>query len=180
MATSRQMVGYAPKGGTEGDEILSPKHDSLVEYLLHNPTMKMGEVAAYCGITRTALSIIVHSDLFQARLAQRREEYYGTVGRPIRDKIMGVAAAALDRLGEEVETSLDGGFLLETADKLLGHVMPRGAPGIRPLALQQNFYGGGGQEPSGVSRKVLDDSRQLMFAASQVAIAEVVEPDDDS
>jgi hypothetical protein len=177
MSNYRQVVGSIPKNGDEG--VLTPKHDALVEFLLHNPTMKMRDVAAHFELTPSFLSIIVHSDLFQARLGQRREEYFGTIGRPIREKIMGVAARALDRLGEEVEMTLDGDFLLATADKLLGHVMPRGAPGVRPaLALQQNFYGG--QAAPGVSPKVLEDSRQLMLAASQVAVAEIVDPGDES
>lgn len=60
--------------GGKGVELkrLSVRHLSIMDYLLSNPIMPMSLVAEYFNVTGPWLSTVIHSDLFQARLASRR------------------------------------------------------------------------------------------------------------
>jgi len=95
-------------------------HDILIDWLIANPGRgQMTRCAAEFGFTNAWLSTLVHSDAFQAKLRDRKEEVFETVIVPLRDKIVGVADRAVEKLGEELEETSDPRLLLDVADKML-------------------------------------------------------------
>lgn len=91
---------------------LSPRHDAIMEWLVANPEKKLGECAKAFGVSQSWLSCIIHSDIFQAGYKKMLGEYHDTRIIPLRDKVIGIAHVALDRLAEQapaapLEQSLD-------------------------------------------------------------------------
>lgn len=106
---------------TTNNKIKNPshKHEILIQWLLENPHRSLGEAAAELGYTQAWLSIMIHSDLFQAKFAEVREHYFGSHFAEIGEKLEGLAHAALDKLVQQVELNDSPEFLLKTADKAL-------------------------------------------------------------
>lgn len=106
---------------TTNDKIKNPshKHEEIMRWLLENPDGKLGDLAIHLGVTNTWLSIVIHSDLFQTKFAELRAEYMDRVLPGITEKLNGVAHAALDRLADSVDESLDPDFLLKVANTTL-------------------------------------------------------------
>lgn len=91
---------------------LKPRHDAIMEWLIANPEKKLGECAAAFKVSQSWLSCIIHSDIFQAGYKKLLGEYHDERILPLRDKIVGIAHVALDRLAEQapfapVEQTLD-------------------------------------------------------------------------
>ncbi len=117
-----------------------------MDWLLCNPGRgQMGACALHFGFTRAWLSSMVWSDAFQAKLADRKEQLFAESVVPVREQINGIAIRAMERLGEKIEESEDGKFLLDTADKMLHKLgyAPKvdHQPGANTNNTQNNFYG---------------------------------------
>lgn len=127
-----------------GPKKMSIKHDTIMDFMLVNPTAKLSEIAAQFDVTQAWLSCIIHSDAFRIRLAKKQEDLFNGTVMPLREKVVGIAHLAVDRLGEKVEKSEDANFLHETTDMLLhrlGWAPQRVAsPPAGTVNLQQNFY----------------------------------------
>lgn len=109
-----------------GIKACSFSHDAIALWLVANPHGKLKDCAEHFGYTQPWLSIIIHSDAFQARYHELLGEADAAVINDIPAKIRGVASRALDGLAEAVDIAvaseqhlLHRGFLLETSDKLL-------------------------------------------------------------
>lgn len=102
-------------------------HDAIAQWLVANPGGKLKDCAEHFGYTQPWLSIIIHSDAFQARYLELLGDADRAVINDIPAKLRGVASRALDGLAEAVDvavadsnsTLMHRGFLLETSDKLL-------------------------------------------------------------
>lgn len=97
-------------------------HEAIMQYLVANPEAKQSEIAAHFGYTEPYLSSIIHSHAFQDSFAQFREDYYGTLAKPIGEKLELISHQILDKLAEQVQTIDNPAFLVSTADKLLGRL----------------------------------------------------------
>jgi hypothetical protein len=123
-------------------------HEMIIDWLIANPGFgQMGKCAQHFGCTRPWLSTLVHSDAFQAKLRDRKEEVFETTIVPLRDKIVGVANRAVEKLGEAIEETEDPRMLLDTADKMLHKLGYAPKTVINPAApagvvnnTQNNFY----------------------------------------
>lgn len=91
----------------------SHRHVAIAEFLVAHPTMKKSEVAEAFGVTQPWLSVIIHSDAFQAMLAEKQAEAYRYLIAPLAEKMSHLAHRAVDKLTEQVEVSSDVGVLLE-------------------------------------------------------------------
>jgi hypothetical protein len=49
-------------------------HDAMIDQIIANPTISQDQLAIVFGYTASWVSIIINSDTFQARLAERRKE----------------------------------------------------------------------------------------------------------
>lgn len=126
-------------------QTLKPRHVAIADWLIAHPDGTLGQCARELGYTQTWISIIVNSDAFKQFLARRQESYFDERIVPLRDKVVGVAHRAVERLAEHVEVSGDPNFLLATADKTL-HRLGYAPTASQPPApqgqvnIQNNYY----------------------------------------
>lgn len=109
---------------------LSPIHEQIALWLMENPTARQGDCATAFGYTQGWLSQIMGSDLFQARLAQYREQGYEVGVLSIRERMAGLALQALEQMTDKLETEEDLERIHKVADgmlKRLGYGEGRGA-----------------------------------------------------
>lgn len=152
-----------------GVQKLSHTHEAVMDWLVLNPDRSLRECADHFGYTQPWLSTLIHSDIFQAKLAERRLEVNARIAASIPEKLTAVADIALDKLAEKVSASEDPDFILDAADRAL-HRMgfapasarnPGGSPGLPgpgPGAVQNNFF---------ITGNDLAQARQIMQAAGQ-------------
>lgn len=124
---------------------VSIKHDAILDFLLVNPEMKLGLVAAHFDVSQAWLSVIIHSDAFQARLKEKGSDMFGATIVPLREKLLGVAHVGVDKLGEAMENasaSSDKQFIADTTDSILKNLgySPKSAAPIQTGNTQNNFF----------------------------------------
>lgn len=128
MSTPVSTISPPPAPATASPTIKACNfsHDAIALWLVANPGGKQKECAEHFGYTQAWLSIIIHSDAFQARYRELLGQADASVINDIPAKMRGVASRALDGLAEAVEVAVESdqtimhrGFLLETSDKLL-------------------------------------------------------------
>lgn len=84
-------------------------HDTIIDLILVNPSISQNELAKQCGYSVTWMSIIVNSDSFKERLAERKAELVDPILRAtIAEKVDGAANRALDRLIERLDSPVHG------------------------------------------------------------------------
>lgn len=101
---------------------VSIKHDAILDYLLVHPAEKLGDVATYFGMSQSWLSIIIHSDAFQVKLAEKSDECFHSSILPLREQLMGIAQVGVEKLGQVLENASvvsDKQFIADTTDSLL-------------------------------------------------------------
>lgn len=98
---------------------VSHKHEAILNWMLLNPEQPLYRCAQEFGVTQAWLSVVINSDLFQQRLAERQDGVFEGTVLTLRQKLAGVAECAVERLGEKVSQSNDPAFLLQAADKTL-------------------------------------------------------------
>lgn len=119
---------------------VSIKHDMILDYLIANPTLKRTEVAAHFQVTSAWLSTIIHSCAFQELLKQRQNEVFSVaVLQPIRDKLMGAANMAADRLMEVLPFESDPKTLNTILDTTLSNLGFGQKTVGTPVNQQNNF-----------------------------------------
>lgn len=80
---------------------LSDMHEEMVDWLILNPTKPRSEMAKAFQVTQPWLSTIIHSDVFQAKLAAKKGIIFNNaIARPLQERLLGAAHIALDRLEE--------------------------------------------------------------------------------
>lgn len=98
---------------------LSNKHEEILLWLLEHPFAKLSECALACGVTQGWLSQIIHSDLFQARLAEVRGEILNVGVLSLHEKVSALASEAVDALLEKLPEIEDAERLESIADMTL-------------------------------------------------------------
>lgn len=86
---------------------VSPKHEAILTFLIANPEMSRNEIARHFGVSPSWLSVVINSDVFQARLRERQDEFFSSALEPIRSKLTRLAEQSLDRLNEVVPFERD-------------------------------------------------------------------------
>lgn len=82
-------------------------HDAIIDEILVDPAISQGELSRRFGFSQAWMSIVINSDAFQARLAERK----GVLVDPkitarVEERLESLAKRALDRLLERVESSV--------------------------------------------------------------------------
>lgn len=138
---------------------LTPRHDIIIDFLIANPTLKMSEVARQFHVTPPWLSVIIHSDIFQAKLRERQETFFIRSTSSIKEKLETLAHLALDEMIDRVETQPRIDEVREIAKVALDRIGYSGSrvSGDRPSGqyIQNNFIG--------VSADVLRAARQKIL-----------------
>lgn len=79
-------------------------HDAIIDEILMNPAISQGEISRLFGYTQAWVSIIVNSDAFKERLAERKGELIDPkITATLEARAETVSKLALDRLMEEIE-----------------------------------------------------------------------------
>ena len=119
-----------------GLQKLSVKHDAIMQWLIANPQLSLSTCALQFNITQAWLSTIIHSDIFQSKYKELLQGQYDERILPLRDKLVGVTARALDRVSEKLDTCEDAELLLDVANKGLKALGFGSGPKV---AIQNNF-----------------------------------------
>jgi hypothetical protein len=98
---------------------INHRQEQIINWLIANPHRQLGDCAAYFGYSQPWLSIIVHSDLFQAAYKERCKELGAEVVHTVRNKLTGLAALSLDKTMEKLEAGASERFLGETTKNVL-------------------------------------------------------------
>jgi hypothetical protein len=142
-----QLARRLSSGGNPRPEIkkISPLHEALMNHLLVYPKASNRELAKTFNRTQAWISTIIHSHAFQAKLAERQDKLFEQAVITTREKLEGVADAAVEKLGEQLETSADPKFILDVADRTLHRLgyAPSRAPAPQPTTVNQqvNLFG---------------------------------------
>jgi hypothetical protein len=128
---------------------LSHTHEDIARWLLENPTRPLKECAMYFQYTQAWLSCIIHSDAFQARLKKLQDGADAVTILDVPARLRGVAAHALEGLGDQVETAVKDGngishrqFLLDASElalKALGYGVAKAPPAPGTFFNQTNY-----------------------------------------
>jgi len=158
---------------------LSITHDMIMDWMLQNPGQTLAMCAQEFGYTVAWISMIVNSDLFQERLAQRRQEIDTLVHADIPTRMRGVAAQALEKIARHVSTTEDPDYLLQTADKMLhrlGYAPSKGpVSNAKTVNVQQNVFVAS-KDSLASARSLMNQVTQLLPPPEVVDDAAVVEP----
>lgn len=111
---------------------VSIKHEAIMDFMIANPTVRAGDVAAHFGVTQAWLSTITHSDAFQDMLRAKQDCAFHTSVLPVKDKMMAIAHQALDRL----EVLLPFETEATSVSKIAGDVLDRLGYGSKQVATQ--------------------------------------------
>lgn len=104
-------------------------HDAVIDAIIANPTIHNNELAAMFGYSPGWMSIMVNSDVFQARLAARRDAVVDPIlTASIEERFNTVARLSLQKIAEKLAGpgQVDENFLLKSA-KLAGDALGYGA-----------------------------------------------------
>lgn len=115
-------------------------HEAIIDEILIDPSVSQAELAARFKYSQTWMSIIMNSDAFKQRLAERKVELIDPkITASIEDRLNAVAKRSLDRIMERLDSSAS---LIKDADLIgmaklgVGDLNARG-----PKApTQQNLY----------------------------------------
>lgn len=115
---------------------VSYTHDAVIDTILTNPAISQNELAAVFGYSVAWMSIIINSDAFQERMAERKAELVDPKLRAtIAEKVDGAANRALDRLIDRLDSPTHGA--IKTQD-LVSIAKLAVAPKTPQIAIQQN------------------------------------------
>lgn len=150
---------------------LSIKHNAIMDFMIANPEMLLGDVAKKFGVTPGWLSQLIHSSLFQAELAYKKEVMFGELTITIKDRITNIAHGTLNKLEQltdagalSVDQTLD---LAELTLKSLGFGAPKTQGQIQPQVGQQNIFIG-----QSVTPQILQEARAAMLTKPETPAIE--------
>ena len=109
-------------------------YEDIIDWMLMNPGKSMAACARALDRDPGTLNVIVRSDVFKARYAQRRAIYTEQMGHSVMDKTNQVALAALEELHEKITTNpaaIPIGLLSEVSDKMLERL----GYGVKPVGV---------------------------------------------
>lgn len=143
---------------------VSVRHNEIMDYLMANPTRRLGDVAAHFGLTPAWLSCVIHSDAFQNLLKEKQDIAFHHTILPLREKIEHTAHRALDRLADMIEMETE----TTTLNKVANDSLERLGFGSKPHGGGINVFNGPVQI-NGELRSELEEARALIGAKSSAA-----------
>lgn len=93
-----------PSSGPRVKQKYAYWYDSIIEWLLANPSGSVADCARALGRTPQTLYLVTNSDIFKTRYEQRRKEHFSTLSDSILLRTTRVAAKSLEILEERMET----------------------------------------------------------------------------
>lgn len=152
---------------------LSVRHQAIMDYMLANPTVRLGEVALHFHVSQPWLSCIIHSDAFQRELREKQDVLFNGTVLPLREKMTVVAHKMLDKLMDTDSSTLDVDTAAEVGISMLDRLgfSPKAPTSLVPphladavqvererLAAARRLIGVQVSTPEGVVSVTLQDS----------------------
>ncbi len=82
-------------------------HDAIIDEIIAFPSISQGELSRQFGFTQTWMSIIINSDAFQERLAERKGEIVDPkLKASVEMRLEAIAKRSLDKLIERLDADL--------------------------------------------------------------------------
>lgn len=125
-------------GSTKVQVMKAITHDQIIDFILANPRALRRDIGEAFGYSETSISVILHSDAFQARYLKRQGELLNPfVVAKLEDRMNALAAASAEIVHQRLQDNkLDHKFALDVLDrstKALGMGVPK------PPTLNQQF-----------------------------------------
>ena len=98
---------------------VSHTHEAMMDWMLQNPHLGLREMSAFFGYSMAWLSVVINSDAFQHKYAERRTELNGVVGASIAERLNAVAEIGLEKLANVLEKTEDARVIVDATDKIL-------------------------------------------------------------
>jgi hypothetical protein len=148
VAQRDEALGYAPRGPSTaairaevGPAKLRYSHEAMVDCIVANPWVHQNQLATFFGKTPAWISTVMHSDAFQALLAERRETLIDPELRAtIKERFQAVLHQSLRVLQEKLSrpdvNQIPDNLALRAAElgaKSLGFGIPSAAPPPAPI-----------------------------------------------
>lgn len=115
------IPGNAP-ASPEPIKELSHTHLSFMDWILENPEKGLKEMSAYYGYTMSWLSRVINSDIFQAKLAERRKDIELRICDDIPTRLRGLGQAVIEKMEEQLQNSQDPRFIRESFDSIMHRI----------------------------------------------------------
>lgn len=100
-------------------------HDAMIDLVIAEPSISQGRLAQHFGYTEPWVSQVVNSDVFQARLAERKSELIDpAIVAAIEERLKGVTTLALNVVEQSLVSRRDPEYALEVlkvSTKALGY-----------------------------------------------------------
>ena len=97
---------------------LKETHHKMIDWLLVNMDQKYSVLASILGVSRSWLSIVMHSDVFVEEYTRRRLIQNKELGRQLIERQLSVALKAYDKLEVILDNEkVDDRLVLDAADK---------------------------------------------------------------
>lgn len=138
-------------------------YDAIIDWMLMNPDKNLRDCAKALGRGEGTIYSITSSDIFKARLAQRRQDYNDQLAQGIGDAASGVALAALTEIRKRINENaakIPTVVLNDIANKSLERLGYGSAP-VAPPAVQINHTTNTGPQIS-VSVQTLLEAKAAM------------------
>jgi len=82
-------------------------HDGIIDEIIAFPAISQGELAARFGYSQSWMSIIINSDSFKERLAERKGELVDPkIRATVHDRLDALAKRSLDKLLERIDNQM--------------------------------------------------------------------------
>lgn len=147
---------------------LSIRHETIMDFLMANPTISLGEVARHFNFTPGWLSQVVHSDVFQDELRRKKDIAFHHTVLPLRDKLQLVAHMALDKLAVQLPNETDTATVNKVAENVLERLGFTAKGPTTQVNLQQNVT---------VLRSEIERAREVFGKGPKAPVLEVEKDD---
>lgn len=164
---------YANYADLKANKPLRWWHDALIDYLLVHPTATGAELSAEFKRTPSYISIVMNTDMFKARFAQRRAQLNEQLGQSVQRKLLGALDLALDVVTEQMETKRaqlpfkDTSAFINTTLERLGY-------GVKPQAGSVAVTVNNSPQQVTVSAQELQEARNLLRRSEAAKVIEHV------
>jgi len=142
-------------------------HEALIDVIIANPAISQRELSKHFGFTEAWMSIIINSDAFQTRLAERKGQLVDPkILASIEDRLEALGKRSLDKLLERV----DNGTPISNGDLVRMAALGSGDRNKRPekAAVENNLYVVNLPPPAPDAQTWLNSSSRRPPGSSQV------------
>ncbi len=119
---------------------LKEKHNYIIDWLLQNPSKQFGILADHIGVSRSWLSIVMHSDVFVEEYTRRRMAHGKELSRQLIEKQLKLSLKAYDKLELILDDdTVEDRLVLDVADKTAKLLGLTPSAGHAPMLLHEEI-----------------------------------------